>query len=263
MVAITASVNTELIRRKLRGQKSQVPFAMSLTLNAMAKTTKDIVDKQIKSKLDRPTRYATNMMFVKRSAKRNLVAEVKVKDSATVTKRGFVGPDQILGHLFKGGNRRTKGFEGLLRDIGVLPRDRYIVPGQGIRLDSNGNIPRSVIIQLLSYFRAFKESGFRANMSDKNRKSFGRRFVKKNIKGASFAKFFHVLPGDKRGLHPGVYIKVQFGSGTAIKPYLIFVKKQPTYRQYFDIEETANKVILKDVDREFKKNYEFATRTAK
>lgn len=261
MTTIQIKDNINRVQKQLSDiAKKQVPYATRLTLNALTTTAKIETEKQIASRLDRPTPYAKNMMRVKYANKTNLTSQLKVKDTATVTKAGFRGPDKILGHLFLGGSRSGKGFEGLMVRAGVMPAGYWAVAGEGAPLDSYGNIERSLIIKLLAYFRAFRESGYRANSTDKSRAAMNRKFAK-GIKGATTSEFFVSKIGDK--LPFGIWQRIGFQSGTAIRPIIIFVKKTPQYKQYFDLETTTNNVVNRDLRAEFDKALTLALATAK
>lgn len=241
-------------------EKKQLPFATRLTVNKLAENAKRHMEIKQLPTLDRPTRYALNMMRVEYAGRGDLTSALKVKDKALVTKRGMVGPDEVLGHLFTGGQRRGKGFEGLMQRAGILPKGMYAVPGEGVTLDAHGNMPKGLIVQLLAYFNAFQ--GGIGNMSDKNRAAFERRATKKQFKGASSTKFFLVRVGDKSRLHPGIWARVGFSVGKSIKPILMFVDKA-TYKQYFDLPAIVDMIIERDSEFEFGKAFEFALATAK
>lgn len=263
MAQINIKTDFDKIAKELSAaQKKQLPYAIRLTVNKLAENSKKKFDLKEIPKIDRPTRYALNMIRVDYANRSKLTSTIKVKDRATLTKRGGVGPNEVLEHLFKGGPRRGKGFEGLMRDAGILPSGMYVVPGQGVKLDQNGNIPRGLIVQLLSYFRSFKESGYRANINDaKGRKALERRIAKKQFSGGS-TNFFLVKEGDNRKLHPGIWARVGLASGKSIKPILIFVNRT-NYRRLFDLEGLVNDVVKRDLGYEFDKAFKFALSTAK
>lgn len=240
----------------------QIPYAIRLTVNKLAENSKKNMEMKEISKLDRPTRYTQNMMRVQYANRINLISTIKVKDSATVTKRGMYGPDQVLGHLFKGGTRRGKGFEGLMRQKGILPEGMFAVPGEGATLDAHGNLSRGLIVQLLAYFNAFQESGFRANMSDKNKSAFERRYMRKHHKSAQSFNFFLVKKDGTSTLHPGIWARVGFGVGKSIKPILMFVGST-NYRQYFDLPKIVERVVDRDLEFEFGKAFAQAEATAR
>ena len=262
MTTITVSADIKEAQRALDVvSKRQILYATVLTLNALAETAKKQTEREIISKLDRPTNYSRNMMRVKYANKASLTSQVKVKDTATVTKRGFRGPDQVLGHLFDGGKRQGKGFEGLLVRSGVMPKGMWAVPGEGAKLNYNGNIPSELINKLLAYFNSFQESGFKANMTDKSRKSFENRNAKKI--GATTSRFIAIKTRKPGGLHPGIWQRIRFGSGKAIKPIIMFVSKEPVYDRYFDLDKITRQVIDRDAAAEFDKAMAYAIATAK
>lgn len=243
-------------------EKKQLPYAIRLTVNKLAENAKRHMEIKQLPTLDRPTRYALNMMRVDYAKRSDLTSTIKVKDRAMVTKRGMVGPDEVLGHLFAGGQRRGKGYEGLMQRAGILPKGMYTVPGEGVTLDAHGNIPKGLIVQLLAYFNSFQESGFRANMTDKSRAAFEKRHRRKNYKSAQSFNFFLVRVGDKSRLHPGIWARVGFDIGKSIKPILMFVDKA-TYEQRFDLPAIVDGIVQRDLEFEFGKAFEHALRTAK
>lgn len=271
VIKIDISEIVEFEKELLALEKKQLPFAIRLTVNKLAENSKKNMELKEIPKLDRPTRYANNMMRVQYANKTNLTATVKVKDTALLTKRGSVGPDQVLGHLFTGGQRRGKGFEGLMQRKRILPKGMYAVPGEGVMLDANGNIPKGLIVQLLSYFNAFQESGFRANMTDKSRTAFERRHRRRNYSSAQSFNFFLIPVGDKSRLWPGIWARIghEFKDaegktirGSSIKPILMFVDRA-TYKQYFNLPAIVDKIIDRDFEFEFDKAFKHALATAK
>ena len=252
MVAIRVSSNINKARSELKRDKSQVPFATSKTLNDLAFTSKRDVDKQINTRLDRPTRFAQRSIEVVKSSKRKLVSTVKVRDRQKQS--------AILNHLFTGGVRRGKGLEGKLIGMGVLPRGKYIVPGEKALIDSFGNIRRSFIKKLVTGLQQANIS--KGNVSTLHPGVWVRKFdrstkKKRKAQGLGGAFEFFVVHKQIKG--------TSRKKGTKrIKPeaVLLFVDR-PKYRRIFNMEETVKQVILKDLDREFNKNYQFALRTAK
>lgn len=242
--------------------KSQLPYAIRVTVNKLAENAKRHMEIKQLPTLDRPTRYTMNMMRVDYAKRGDLTSTVKVKDRALLTKRGSVGPDEVLGHLFTGGQRRGKGYEGLMQRAGILPKGMYTVPGEGVTLDAHGNLPKGLVVQLLAYFRAFQESGFKANMTGTSKTAFEKRFRAKNFKSAKSFNFFLVRVGDKSSLHPGIWARVGFDAGKSIKPILMFVDKA-TYEQRFDLPAVVDDIVRKDLDFEFRKAFEHALRTAR
>jgi hypothetical protein len=157
----------------------------------------------------------------------------------------------------EGGRRSVKGFEKALQRIGVLPHGMFIAPGEACPLDAYGNIPPSLIIQIMSYFRAFGEQGYKANITDKRKEK-----LKKGSKKTGFGFEYIVSygPGTASGrqhLPAGIYKKVRFSSGTALKPIMMFVKA-PSYRARFPFFDIARRIV----DQKIKPNFDEAMREA-
>ena len=261
MTSISLKFDTSKARKQIKGIKDQTPFAIRLTVNALAQTSKKEMDKQILQRVDRPTPYTKRAIFVKSAkSKTDPTARIDVKNRGTATKRGGRTHEDIIGHLFTGGQRQRKGIEMLFQRAGLLRADEYIVPGAAAPLDQFGNVKRSFLIQLISYFRAFNESGFKANADSKGRLRQNRAFAR-SIKGASAAAFFVVT--DRKGkLVPGIWARVSFSIGSAVKPILIFAKK-PKYRQMFRMDKTVKTIVDRDANKEFEKAYNRAISTAR
>ena len=259
------SIKTDIDKLRLtidRVRREQVPYATRLTVNKLAEVAKLRMDVKELPKLDRPTRYTLGMMRVNYANKSNLKAAVLVKDSATITKRGQHGPAAVLGHLFEGGQRRGKGYEGLIASKGLMPKGMYAVPGEGVKLDQYGNIPKSLLIQILSYIQAFDERGFKANVTDDSRSKFEKRVGKKSFGGGT-VQFFVAKKGDKRKLHPGIWARVQLAQGTSLKPMIMYVDDTDGYKRYFDLELIVKEVVERDLKFEFDKAMQTAMATAR
>jgi len=240
--------------------KKQITFVVAKTLTKTAKDVKDEEVKQLPRYIDRPTPYTVNSIYVKPATKTNLTSEVGFKDYAGggTNKRGA---STMLPQV-EGGRRSVKGFENALRRIGVLPQGMFIAPGEACPLDAYGNIPPSLIIQIMSYFRAFGEQGYKANITDK-RKAKLKKGSKKT--GFGFEYIVSYGPGTNSGrqhLPAGIYKKTYFlaGKGTkagAIKPIMMFVKA-PSYRARFPFFDIARRIV----DQKLKPNFDEAMREA-
>lgn len=253
MTSIKINANIDKAKRDLKSKKNQIPFAMSRTINDLAFNAKGDIDVQIKTKLSRPTRYTQRAIEVKKSSKRKLIATVKVRDKQKQSTK--------LEHLFSGGIRTGKGLEGKLKGLGVLPGGMYIVPGSEAPLDSFGNIKKSFLNNLIKYFQTFKTS--RGNTSSLEpgvwMRKFSRAEKKRRKKVGKSGRFeFFVV-------HKQVD-KAQSGRRNQDRqkpePVLLFINR-PKYRRVFNMPETTKQIIIRDLEREFNKNYQNAIRTAK
>ncbi len=228
--------------------KRQIPFATVLMLNELAKSTKKRTEIDIKRNLDRPTNYAQRMMGVKFANKSSLTSQVNVRGSVSG------GETKVLGHLFAGRGRSGKGFEGALVDKGIMPRGMWAMPGDGAPLDFFGNIKRSFIRQLIDYLTANKVVKKSAQFENRQRKQ---------VKGATSSQYFVVNQKKQGGLPLGIWQNIGFGSGRALRPIIIFVRKEPVYDRYFNLGNAAQQVIARDARFEFDKAMRNAIATSK
>lgn len=241
-------------------EKNQVSFALARALTKTAQQVKEEEIKVMKSSLDRPTQYTLNALYVKPATKKDLSAMVYFKDKSSAGK-GNPAANWMLPQV-SGGKRNLKRFESALRRIGVLPLGLFIAPGEACQLDAYGNIPGAFIVQILSYFRAFGEQGYRANITDKRKASL-KRGSKRNLGYEYFvSKGKGEWYGRQQHLPPGIYKRVRFSSGSAIKPIMMFVK-EPSYSKRFPFFKTAQKVIDKNMRNNFNQAMDDAIKTAK
>ncbi len=217
----------------------QIPFIAAKSLTMTAKDLQADLKHEMTDSFDRPTPYTLNSTYIQAASKSKLEATVGFK---TFGGKGIPAGKYLLPQVF-GGVRPLKRFEKALRSIGVLPSNHIVVPGSGVQLDSYGNIPRSLIVQILSYFKAFGEQGYRANMTDKRRKSLARGT--KTKQGVSY----FVSKGGVDKFAAGIWARYQFSHGSAVKPIMMFVP-YPVYEQRLDFFY----VMRKSAEKHFEKN---------
>lgn len=233
-------------------EKKHLPFA---TAKALTNTAQRVQKKELdmmKSALDRPTPFTLNSLQVTPATKSKLEARVWVRTPTRLSyKQHYLEPNII------GGSREPKAFEKALRRAGILPNGMAIVPGAGAQLDSYGNMSRGQIVQILSYFKAFGEQGYRANITDKRKAKLNQGTKRKT----GYAYF--VIKKKQGRLSPGIYKLIHLGHGNAIKPVMIFVNKSFSYRKRWEFYEIGQAEAARWLDLEFKRSLEFALRTAK
>lgn len=228
-VKIDCSKTLELMNR-LSGPA--VDSAIAKALNDSAFAARATIQKGMDSVFDRPTPFIRRSVIVQPARPDKLEAWV---GPAYLGGKG-VDPQKILQAEVFGGPRRLKRSEVALRNAGILPPGYVTVPGASCPLDGYGNIKGSFLVQLISYFEAFGEQGYRANMTDKRKKSLA-KFGKsergfKAIGGVVYILSLGSLPGG-RGVHdamnrtmhlaPGIWAKSGI-HGSAVRPILMFVK---------------------------------------
>ena len=250
----------ELMSKMTDLEKKQMPFAMA---KALTKTAQQIQAEEVKvmsSSLARPTAYTLKSLYVKPATKKYLTSMVYFKDKSSA---GKGNPAANWMHpQVQGGKRNLKRFESALRRIDVLPMGMYVAPGEACLLDSHGNIPGSFIVQILSYFRAFGEQGYRANITDKRKASL-KRGSKRNLGYEYFvSKGKGEWYGRQQHLPAGIYKRVRFAAGSAIKPVMMFVK-EPSYKKRFPFIETAQKIIDRNMRNNSNEAMSDAIKTAK
>jgi hypothetical protein len=257
--------------------KKQVPFALKEALNKTAEEVKAAEIKLLQTSVKGgPTPWTLNALYIKYANKNKPIAEIGYKDKSsirvTTTNKGQGTPAAYyLAPNVEGGPRNLKRFESALQHMGVLPKGKYIVPGEACPLDANGNIPSSIIIQILSYFNAAeKSSGATANITQKRkaalakgskRTGFGFIYFVSYGSGKSGPWSFGLRSGSQH-LPAGIYKRVKFSSGTAIKPIMMFVKR-PSYSKRFPFHETAQKIINQKLKNNFIEAMRDALLTAK
>ena len=244
----------EKLRASLNDPK-QVKFAAMQSINKVAFLASDATKKAMRDSFDRPTPWVLGGVRYKKATRENLTAVVDLDFWGN--KQG-VAVEQVLKAEIFGGSRSMKRHEVALARAGVLPEGMRIVPGSAAAIDSYGNMVSGQINQIISWFKAFGEQGYQANMGDKRRKSLGRDKKKSGARG--FAYF--VLRKPRGRLPAGVYQRFQSAFGSAVKPVMIFVPRV-SYKKRLDFYGIAQRTVDRNLQREFDIALENALRTAR
>lgn len=257
MIAINVKVDISRALAKLDNfKKNQVPFATAKALTKTAQAVAEAERKEMRDVFDRPTPYTMAAIYVKSATKKNLVAKVGIKNFA-----GKGNPaSKFLAAQITGGTRRQKKFEKALQAVGAMPHGYFAVPGSGAKLDQYGNIMPSLIVQLLSYFKAFPEMGYKANMTDKRKAQLAKGKAKRGIQGVVY---FVGRPGGNSANYPlGIWARYTFNAGSFVSPVLIFVP-HAQYKAIFDFYYVGKKVVERVFKTEFRAAMAEAMATAK
>lgn len=172
-------------------------------------------------------------------------------------KQGVTVSDVLKAEIY-GGLRKLKRHEQALSRVGILPAGMAIVPGEAAKIDAYGNMSAGQINQIISWFRAFGEQGYAANMLQKGRARLARGSKAKGTQG--FAYF--CLKKQVGKLSPGIYQRFSFSKGSAVKPVMIFVRI-PQYRKRLDFYGVAERAAVDEFNIQFPRMYEEAMRTAR
>jgi hypothetical protein len=262
-VKIDIKHNFPEVQRWIDNVGKQARFAAMQAINETAKEVQRELRAELPRVFDRPTPYISNAIRITTWATRDkLQAVIEPKYMGG---KG-IDPQKVLRAEIFGGPRRLKKSEVALQRVGILPPGYITVPGAAAPLDGYGNVKGSFIVQLLSYFAAFSEQGYRANMTGKRKAQLARRGVNargyRSIGGVEyFVSYGHLRGGAGQHLHPGIWARSGI-HGSTVKPILMFVPRS-TYKPRFNFVGLAEKVIHKRFPRNFETAFSAALRTAR
>lgn len=235
----------------MAGLKKQIDFASRVAVTRTAQLAAIDEQKEMRDVFRSPTPYTLNSLFVQPATKTRPSAMVKLKDEATKATPAA----KFLAAQISGGQRKQKKFERALEAAGVMPVGYRAVPGSGAKVDAYGNMSRGQIVQILAFFRAFPEMGYKANMT-----TAGRAQMAKGTKKAAGFTYFVGRPGDRLPL--GIYQRTRFAAGSAVRPVLIFVRSA-VYQPTLDFEYVVEQTVKREFAGLFAKAFEEAMRTAR
>lgn len=243
---VTASANTAAIAKAISDvADKQIPFATANALTAIAKRIKAGEIAVMKQRLDRPTPFTLNSLYIKAARKNKPEARVWFKDYASKgTPAGkYMQPSVI------GGTRRNKRFEKALTARGILPDGQFALPASGAALDSYGNVSRGLYVKVLSGLKAFGQQGYDANATDSAR---SRR------KGNAARYFVATIDGTS-----GIWERVKSAFGDGARPLFVFTDSAPHYRVRVPFFKIAENIVKANYEKEFTVALRQAIETAK
>lgn len=242
----------------LSGQ--QFKTALATSLNQAAGRVAKEMKADMARVFDRPTAYTL------RSVKRNDATYQDLNVTIAPTYMGGKGidPQKYLKAQVDGGYRRDKRAEVLLRRARILPDGMQMViprnplPGS---TDAYGNLKGGFIVQVISYFQAFDEMGFKANMTEARKKKIANKqqysslYNKQTYKSAMGYQLFVVnRNGQMKGVHdakvrtshlaPGIWARSGRHGATGIHriwPVVMFTRSG-FYTRRLDMEAIVRRV---------------------
>jgi hypothetical protein len=218
----------------LRGlADKKIKVATVAALNDAARAGYDATKKEMASVFNRPTPWVLGGARYVKATKESM--ESKIDFDKWGNKSG-VTVERVLASEIAGGTRRHKRHEVALQRVGILPAGMGIVPGDAARIDQYGNMSTGQIVQIISWFKAFGEQGYSANVTEKGRKRIGRDNKRTGARGVQY----FVLQSRRGKLLPGVYQRIETAFGSAVKPVMIFVR-MPAYKRRLDFYGIADK----------------------
>lgn len=235
--------NFRALLARMQGRQAVVQKATRLAVERTALDVRKNIVAEMSRVFDRPVPYTLKSLYVRMQRGDVAIARVWLKDEGDAGK-GTPATKYLAPQIF-GGERKLKRFERSLQAAGLLPAGMNAVPGAAAKLDAHGNMLRSQIVQILSYLRAFGESGYRANMTTASAK----RFVKR-----TGTHYFVGRPGG-RSLPLGVWETRRFAHGTSsARPVLIFTK-QAVYKKRLQFFEIAHRTVEREFEAKFHSAY--------
>lgn len=245
--------------RKLSG--NAVKEAAVKAINDTAFVVRKEMQREMSQVFDRPTPYVLNAVRVNPATVDKPWAIVSPEQRQI---KG-VDPQNILRASEQGGQRKLKRSERALQQAGLLPSGYFTVipkdpfPGSD---DARGNLRGPFMVQLLSYFHAFAEQGYKANMSDKRRAKMhnvGRSANgHKTINGVSyFVTYGGMRSGAGQHLRPGIWAK-SGTHGANVRPVLMFVRA-PAYKAVISMDAIVKRA---GVQGHFERRMRFRIRQA-
>ena len=230
-------------------------------LNDTAAMVRREMVKELTSAFDRPTPFiARSPKYVQATPDNLTVRILPTLDARNLPSRGGkvgVDPQHVLQAQEFGGHRADKRSEVALRRAGILPNGyqtaipREPYPGSD---DGRGNLRGAFLAQLISYFQAYSEVGFRANMSARRKakledrttySSIATRRQQKMIRGVVyFVSYGRLRNGPDRHLAPGIWAK-SGTHGVDVRPVLLFVK-MPSYSPRISMQAIAERAGVED-----------------
>lgn len=246
------------LQAQIAGMGKQVRFATERALNAAAYQAAQATSKEMARVFDKPTSWVLrSVRYTKSNRKTQTEMSATVDFDFWGNKQGVTVAHVLRAEIY-GGQRKLKRHEIALQRIGILPPGHFIVPGDAAQMDAYGNMNPGQINQIMSWFQAFGEQGYRANMRDG-----GKRLARGNKKTGQRGFAYFVLHKPHGKLLPGVYQRFDFsGLGSSVKPVMIFVRFAK-YRQRLDFYGLAERTARAEFNAKFPGFMEEAVRTAK
>jgi hypothetical protein len=204
------------------------------SMTAGARAAERAIKAQAPTKINNPTRWTMNSVFVKPARSNNLEVGVGFKDYAV---KGTPAA-KYLQPIATGTQRTQKGSERLLERSGLIRRGQFIVPTgvYPLKLNSFGNLPASVYVQVLSRLKALGEQGYTANVANTARSQSKRAsrdyFVGRpgGAKGHIYARVGRKPKGNPGGMGRPMTVGLPRGFHTVVS----VTSKKPSYSLRFD-----------------------------
>ena len=201
----------------------QFRYAVAQAMTDSAKAAQAQLKADTPRYVDRPTPFTLNATYVRFANPNRLNAEVGFKAFGAKNPAG-----EYLSPMARGGDRKAKPSEQVLRRGGVIRSGQYIVPMRAFRGDPYGNVPRGTYTMVLSQLRAFSTAGSTMNASQSRRSK---------AKRARAGEFF--LSSSRRA----VLYRPPEGRRQEVETAFMVLNDTPNYERQFPIVDILNREV--------------------
>ena len=260
------------IKRRIKDAPRQIRYAAARTINDTAYIGAKAVQVRMATAFDKPTPFVVRSIFP------GLAKATPERLRRSIYPEGpggkSVDPADVLHAEVFGGPRKFKRSERAFQRVGVLPAGFAMVPSRQLlkseKADRYGNIKASFIVQLISYFQAFGEQGYKANMVAKTKRKLAKYGKSaggfRKINGVEYFVSFGKLRsrgdlGTPQNLPAGIWSRSGTG-GSNVKPIFLFVRL-PVYRKRLPYAETIETAVTEAFPRLFAAHLQRALATAR
>lgn len=243
------SVNIPEVSANIRNLAKQVQYAGAVALTKTAKEVQTGIQREMMTSFDHPTDYTLGSVYMTPATKQKLVAKVGLKDDAF---KGVPAARYLAPQIY-GGKRSMKAMEKALQAAGLMPSGHFAVPAVGAQMDQFGNVKTSQIVQIMSQLRVQRGGGYDSKRS--NSKASKRSVEKQGVT-------YFAVPKTRNRLKPGIYAKVQFSTGSAVRPVFIFVSTVK-YKEALEFFKVAQEIVAEKFQLNFKTELKKAIATAR
>lgn len=215
--------------------KTMIPYAASTAMTRIAKAAaEEVIPSAMRSAFQGVTSWTLNSLRFERATKEKLFARVAVKD---IVPPGAVSPENFLKPQVDGGGRKRKRSENSLGYSGVLQSGHYAMPGRGLALDANGNVPGGEMRTILQAVKTIQ----------------GEKIKGKRARGVTaLSKGLFVGRPNGRKLS-GIWRREGEGDGKTLKALFVFTPNAPDFTPRVDFEAQMRTHVEERFRPEFEK----------
>ncbi len=243
---VTVNGLDELISGLTALQREHYPAAMRSAINKSVDNLLDAEKRQMHKDFISPTTFTINSLRPLYASKTNLSGGVRFKDPTRLSDdQHYLYPNVY------GVRRGYKPFEGALYRKGILPAGHFALPASGAPRDGYGNVPASLINQILSWFEAHRDKGTRSNMTDATRAK--RKAGTKKTYGFQY----FALRKANGSMPAGIYRRTYTGFGASTDLIFLFIPaNRVNYDRLYRFHEVGTGFFKEDFKDVFGKELE-------